>query len=47
QHWRKHAVLHDAASCTACSLCAAVCPFHAIRLKRTTTHGGRGDSAGS
>ena len=32
--WRKSAVLHGAADCTGCSLCAVRCPFAAISMRR-------------
>jgi ferredoxin len=30
----KRSVLHDAAACTGCALCAVRCPFDAIRMER-------------
>lgn len=31
----KRSLLHDAATCTGCALCAVRCPFDAIRMVRT------------
>lgn len=33
---RKRSVLHDAAACTGCALCAVRCPFGAIDMVRKT-----------
>ncbi len=37
--WDKRAVLHDAAGCTACSLCEERCPFDAIQMKQAPHKG--------